>query len=75
MFRSLFKNHPRGVRTLYFANLLRWDLLIYVRYKIVRFVALCQFIPSVCVCVWCSLLSETLSWNGGKKLYTLVRKM
>jgi len=25
--------------------------LIYIRYKIIRFVAICQFIPSVCVCV------------------------
>jgi len=36
---------------MYFAKLLRWDLLIYVRYKIVRFVAVRHFIPSVCVCV------------------------
>jgi len=52
-------------------TLLRWDLLIYIRYKIVRFVAVCDFIPSLHVsgvpywvkpwfsCVWCSLLSET----------------
>ena len=29
--------------------LLRWDLLIYVRYVIVRFVAVCHFALSVCV--------------------------
>ena len=34
---------------MYFAKLLRWDLLIYVRYKVVRFVGMCHFIPSVCV--------------------------
>jgi hypothetical protein len=36
---------------LYFAKLLRLDLLIYVSYKIVRFVAVCHFIPSLCVCL------------------------
>jgi hypothetical protein len=46
---GLFWNHPQGTRKLHFAKLLRWDLLIYICYKIVRFVALCQFIPSVCV--------------------------
>jgi len=40
-----------GARRLYFAKLLRWDLLIYVCYKIVRFVDVCHFIPCVCVCV------------------------
>ena len=49
MFRSLFKNHPQEARRLCFAKLLRWDLLIYVRHKIVRFVVVCHFIPSVCV--------------------------
>ena len=49
MFRSLFfKTIHRGARRLYFAKLLRWDLLIGVCYKIVRFVAVCHFIPSVC---------------------------
>jgi len=31
------------------AKLLRWDLLIYIRYKIVQFVAVCRFVLSVCV--------------------------
>jgi hypothetical protein len=62
MFWSLFKTILRGACRLYFTELLRWDLLIYVRYKIVRFVDIRHFIPSVCV--WCSLLSETLSWKN-----------
>ena len=33
----------------HFAKLLRWDLLIYILYKIIQFVVVCQFIPSVCV--------------------------
>jgi hypothetical protein len=49
MFRSLFKTILRGAHRLYFAKLLRWDLLIYVRYKIVRFVSICHFMLSVCV--------------------------
>jgi len=50
MFRSLFKTIlGGGACRLYFAKLLRWDLLIHIHYKIVRFVAVCHFIPSVCV--------------------------
>jgi hypothetical protein len=49
MFWSLFKNHPQGAHRVFFARLLIWGLLIYVRYKIVRFVAVCHFITSVCV--------------------------
>jgi hypothetical protein len=74
MFQSLFKTILRGARRLYFAKLLRWDLLMYVCYKIVWFVAICHFIPSVCVCVcvcvWCSLLNETLSWQGHDQTHT-----
>jgi hypothetical protein len=44
-----FKNHPQVARWLYFAKLLRWDLLMYVRYKIVRFVAVCHFNSPMCV--------------------------
>jgi hypothetical protein len=60
MFRSLFKTILRGAPRMYFAKLLRWDLLIYVRYNTVLFVALCHFIPSVCVfvCVCLVFLTE-----------------
>jgi len=37
------------IRTECDPKLLRWDLLIYIHYKIVRFVAVCQFVPSICV--------------------------
>jgi len=33
----------------HFTKLLRWDLLIYILYKIIQFVVVCRFIPSVCV--------------------------
>ena len=46
---GLFWYHRQGARKLHFAKLLRWDLLIYICYKFVQFVAVCQFIPSVCV--------------------------
>jgi hypothetical protein len=62
MFRSLFKIILKGARRLHFAKSLRWGLLINVCYKIVRFVAVCHFIPSVCVsgvCV-CVCLSVCL---------------
>jgi len=44
---GLLWNHPHGARKLHFANLLRWDLLIYIHYKIVQFVAICLFIQSI----------------------------
>jgi len=37
-------------------------MLIYIRYEECRYVAGCQFIPSVCVCVG-TYLVETMSWN------------
>ena len=43
MFQSLLKPSS-GARKLQFSKLLRWDLLIYIRYKIVRFVAVCRFV-------------------------------
>ena len=49
MFRSVFKTIVRGGSLTVLSKLLRWDLLIYVCYKTVRFVAVCYFIPSVCV--------------------------
>ena len=47
MFRSLFET--KGLVDCTPVKLLRWDLLTYVHYKIVRFVAGGHFIPSVCV--------------------------
>ena len=44
MFRSLLKPFSGGDRKLHFAKLLKWDLLIYICYKIVLFVAVCRFI-------------------------------
>jgi len=35
---GLFWNLPQGARKLHFAKLLRWDLLIYIHYRIVWFV-------------------------------------
>ena len=46
MFRSLL-NHPQGACKQHFTKLLRWDLLIYIHYKIVQFVAICLFIQSI----------------------------
>jgi len=46
-FDLFLKTILKGACRLYFAKLLRWYLLIYVRYKVVRFVAVCYFIPSV----------------------------
>jgi len=38
-------------------------MLIYIRYEECRYVAVCQFIPSVCVCVCVgTYLVETMSW-------------
>ena len=50
MFRSHLKPSSVGPWP-YFATLLNWNLLIYIRHNWCRFVAVCQFIPSVCVCV------------------------
>jgi hypothetical protein len=36
-------NHPQGARKQHFANLLSYDPVIYICYKIMRFVAVCQF--------------------------------
>jgi len=33
-------------------------MLIYICYKECRYVAVCQFIPSVCVCVWVPIWSR-----------------
>ena len=60
-----FKDHLQGARGQYFVKLLSWDLLIYVRYRIVRFAAICHYSPSVCVCLvslteW-NLVMESLS--------------
>jgi hypothetical protein len=65
-----FYNHPQWACRLYCAKLLRWDLLIYVRYRIVRFVAVCHFIPSrarafVCVCVCAYVCVCVCVWGGG----------
>jgi hypothetical protein len=55
---SLLWNHPHGARKLHFASLLRWDLLIYIRYKIVHFVAICWFILSIHV-EWIDIQPQT----------------
>ena len=49
----------------------RWDLLIYICYKIVRFVALCRFrlYVCVCVCVRCTLRIETMLRNDGINMH------
>jgi len=68
---GLFWNHPQRACKLHFAKLLRWDLLNYIRYKIVQFVAICQFVPSVCVSgspdthtdkMWCQV-TKLLRWD------------
>jgi hypothetical protein len=43
--RCTLLNETHGIHV----KLLRWDLLVYIRYEIVRFLAVCRFIPSVCV--------------------------
>ena len=63
MFRSHFLDYLQGARGQYFVKLPSLNLLIYVCYRNVRFAAVCHYNPSVYVCVWCSLLSETLSWS------------
>jgi hypothetical protein len=45
----LFKDHLQGARGQYFVKLPSWDLLIYVRYGIVRFAAICHYNPTVYV--------------------------
>jgi hypothetical protein len=62
MFRSPLKPFSVGPWP-YFATLLNWNLLIYICYKKCRYVAVCQFIPSVCVGVCGYHLVETMSWN------------
>jgi hypothetical protein len=53
MFQSPLKPSSGGPWP-YFTALLSWNLSIYIHYKECRFVALCQFIPSVCVCGYLS---------------------
>jgi len=54
MFRSLMKP-PSGGSYTALGQLLSWDPLIYVHYKIVQFVAICRFR----LCVRCTLWIET----------------
>jgi hypothetical protein len=58
---GLFWNHLQGARKQHFAKLLRWDLLIYFRYKIVRFVAGRMSVHSGCMRVICTLLKKKFS--------------
>jgi len=59
MFRSPLK--PSSGRTLLGYRI---GMLIYICYKECRYVAVCQFIPSVRVCVSvCAYLVENVSWN------------
>jgi hypothetical protein len=60
---GLLWNHPQGVHG---CTLLGYwiGMLIFICYKECRYVAVCQFIPSVCVCVWVgTYLVKTMSWN------------
>jgi len=49
-------------------------MLIYICYKESQYAAVCQFIPSVCVCVWepvWSRLCRGMNWHTATYRYSL----